>query len=178
MRSELKARPTEYKGVVYRSKSEALFARWLELREEVTGFVYEPDFPLEEWSPDFLFWSIRKPSGYAFLEKLVACYDKIESVNWSLPSLSLVYVEYKPAMPTQTYLDRWVKVCDCYTTYIARNSNFFPDDFRFELYVGGFYNTAVKIIAEPGDYHEDEFIWLTDEDRELCLDTRFDLEVV
>lgn len=57
--SDPSATPTEYKGVRYRSKSEAMFARWLDLtRGWITkqshsnrgatgsghGWIYEPDW--------------------------------------------------------------------------------------------------------------------------------------
>lgn len=76
------ARPTEYRGVKFRSKSEAIFARALDLGKWV--WKYEPeDMRLENgWVPDF--WIVMtKP------------------VN---PTIVSVVVEYKPSHITQTYL--------------------------------------------------------------------------
>jgi len=75
-------RPTEYKGVRYRSKSEAILAFCM----DKTGyeFEYEPDLKCDglEWKPDFI---VREQwSGCVFL------------------------LEYKPCKPTKTY-EKWIK---------------------------------------------------------------------
>lgn len=78
------ARPTEYDGVVFRSKSEAIMARNLDL----TGFVweYEPKkLSLQDgWRPDF--WVV-------FPRKLTKS-----------PTIIQVVMEYKPSKPTDTYI--------------------------------------------------------------------------
>jgi hypothetical protein len=86
----IEAIPTEYKSVVYRSKSEAMFARWLELKIEngqmtCAGFMYEPKMlqTKDGWIPDFLFWSID---------------------GW-------IVAEYKPATPTKSYVSVWETRC-------------------------------------------------------------------
>ena len=72
----IKARPTEYNGVVYDSKSEAVFAKAL----DDAGFVsvYHPQDVKSPHVWDFL--SVAPETGVPFL------------------------IEYKPVMPTQTYL--------------------------------------------------------------------------
>ncbi len=79
------ARPTEYKGLLFRSKCEAIFARNLDL----VGALWEyepPEFKLSDgWVPDF---------KIAFL--CTAC--KPPHVEWLL-------AEYKPSEPTPTYLN-------------------------------------------------------------------------
>lgn len=100
MSKTMEARPTEYKGIRYRSKSEAMFARWLELtRIHLSkksssergaygfgcGWVYEPDWlRVGNWTPDFYCWSSQ----------------------W-MPSLfiSIEIIEYKPSVPTETYIE-------------------------------------------------------------------------
>jgi len=77
--TEFTARPTEYSGVVFRSKCEAIFARNLDLRK-FSQWEYEP-FGGSEWAPDF--WAILpKKTGRGFFS---------------------VFIEYKPASVTDTY---------------------------------------------------------------------------
>lgn len=92
----LEARPTEYRGVVYRSKCEAMFARWLELKcteeGDPFGIIYEPTnyATLDGWVPDFLVWSV-------------------ENVDVGMPQLRRILYEYKPSRPTETYLQTYHK---------------------------------------------------------------------
>lgn len=87
------ARPTEYEGVVFRSKSEAIFARALTLR----GFLweYEPGhFGLPGgWYPDF---------------RIATTEDVDHSILTGL-------VEYKPSLVTETFMaelhDRFGELC-------------------------------------------------------------------
>jgi hypothetical protein len=68
-------------GIVFRSKSEALFARALDGTD--TPWLYEPSFLADGdgWKPDFLVLPRTKNAAYGAF-----C------------------VEYKPAWPTETYL--------------------------------------------------------------------------
>lgn len=53
--------PTDYKGVRFRSKSEAIFARALELRGYEI-WEYEPrGFEVADWCPDF--WCVAGNPG-------------------------------------------------------------------------------------------------------------------
>lgn len=94
----LEAIPTEYKGIVYRSKSEAMFARYLELRYseegDPFGVVYEPKHlqTLDGWVPDFLVWQVEN------------------TCVW-IPQLIVTVYEYKPSKPTETYLQRFKHRC-------------------------------------------------------------------
>ena len=72
-----KAVPTEYDGVVYRSKTEAIFAR--ALTKLGARFEYEPEIATKFWTPDFL---IENWEGVSFV------------------------VELKPSAPTKTYIER------------------------------------------------------------------------
>ena len=78
----MKAIPTEYKGIVFRSKSEAIYARSLDLFDN-TLWRYEPEeLKVGDYVPDF-------------------------SVIYDLPEgYGHEVIEYKPAYPTKTYLDR------------------------------------------------------------------------
>lgn len=81
MFDKYKPRTTEYKGVVFRSKSEACLAKWFEDR----GFLwsYEPkEFTVGNYTPDF-----------------VVCF---KASNNTLPRF---VVEYKPSEPTMTYME-------------------------------------------------------------------------
>lgn len=90
------ARPTEYKGTVFRSKCEAMFARWLELKGiedgDPFGIIYEPKYftTLDGWVPDFLVWSVL-------------------DTDIGLAQVQRVLYEYKPSKPTETYLQTYHK---------------------------------------------------------------------
>lgn len=73
--------PTEYHGIVFRSKSEALFARVLDLRTD--AWIYEPAWLADPdgWVPDF--FVLARMTKY--------------------PHKAFV-IEYKPRIPTETYL--------------------------------------------------------------------------
>ena len=84
MNKKFKPKPTEYKGTVFRSKSEAIFARHLEL----CGFDwrYEP-------KPSESFW-IGGVHTWDFL-----ALKFVEGVEHRY------FIEYKPSKPTKTYVD-------------------------------------------------------------------------
>lgn len=81
----MEARPTEYKGVLYRSKSEAMFARWLDLSSK-SQFFYEPigfpkcvDFLAIEHAAEMIPYGIVLQPSYAA-------------------------IQYKPSRPTRAYV--------------------------------------------------------------------------
>jgi hypothetical protein len=164
MTRQLKARPTEYKGVVYRSKSEAMFARWLELEvadRELAGFYYEPkEFEVDGWVPDFVCWKVEKRDNQL--------------------SIGRVFIEYKPAIPTSTY----IKELAAKTHKLAKVAQDPPmfTNVCVVLACGGFFNQPQKwLIAQWAGDNETRFInrqesWLTNARRELIRSTRFDLE--
>lgn len=170
MSKTMEARPTEYKGIRYRSKSEAMFARWLEISigEEFNfdrlncggrcgagGFVYEPSFlTIGEWTPDFFRWAIHTSKA-------------------TYPSVYGTSIEYKPSKPTITYLDEFAIRCSALTE-IA------PYPCSYELYYGGFFDKPAGLILWDADYgiHEAphyEFNWIGGHAPEVMA-TRFDLE--
>lgn len=81
MKNLREARPTQYKGIIFRSKTEALYARAFDLTE--WPWDYEPE--IQDWphKPDFLL-SVR--------------------TNTSGGALRLAVVEIKPSKPTAAYL--------------------------------------------------------------------------
>ena len=78
----MKPTPTEYKGIRFRSKSEAVFAYAIE-QSRVGIWVYEPflSLPLDGYTPDFLLCIKSQKSIGAFL------------------------IELKPSKPTDTYIE-------------------------------------------------------------------------
>lgn len=83
MSDSLKARPTEYEGVVFRSKSEAMFARLLDMMN--SDWAYEPDYmAVDGWLPDFVIPAVEEHFH-----------------------VILLVVEYKPSNPTETYINEF-----------------------------------------------------------------------
>lgn len=161
--ANLEASPTEYKGVVYRSKSEAMFARWIELFYETVGvyygFKYEPRCLNSQWVPDFLVWTVNK-AGF--------------------PTINYTVIEYKPTKPTDTYVSQFNEKCES----IYRNESLpkaFRDSVDFMLYYGSVFNQksdcyALSMNAEPKGYWTG-VDWLLGFEDQIKA-TRFDLETV
>lgn len=183
MRS-LIARPTEYKGIQYRSKCEAMFAMWLDISQSwgeafekenynntlglfKTGFCYEPSFlSVNKWTPDFLLWRVT-PGGRG----------ESNGMN-GLPYLYWEVIEYKPSRPTQTYVDGFYS--KCFEVW-----NKFSDDkcyhIDFNIYYGSIFNAdrgMFKTHAYEVDrigFHHDPVDWMGDK-VEAIQSYRFDLE--
>lgn len=92
MKPQIKAIPTEYRGIQFKSKSEAVFARNLDISryQEHSSFdvawEYEPEWMKTKsgWVPDFaIFYNIP------IMEM----------------GISFYIIEYKPSMPTKTYME-------------------------------------------------------------------------
>lgn len=94
----MKVRPTEYKGIRFDSKSEAVFARTLDLSGH--QWIYHPAAHCgHEW--DFLVF--RKPiqwEQWAFVggHRYISPFEAVSTPG-------AVLVEYKPSEPTMTYVD-------------------------------------------------------------------------
>ena len=86
MKKQLRVTPTEYRGVRFRSKSEAIFARAMDL----AGFKdwsYESTV-IDGYTPDFFVDVAVRSWGY-----------------------DLYYlVEYKPSLPTKTYMEKLMRI--------------------------------------------------------------------
>jgi hypothetical protein len=97
MTVQLKPRITDYKGIRFRSKSEAIFARSLDIANERPSNVsviweYEPqEFRYDDYVPDFLV-----------------------ALKFTDAPLYLALIEYKPSKPTDAYITEWLKKADFY----------------------------------------------------------------
>lgn len=93
----IKAKRTEYKGIVFDSKSEAVFARTLDIGGH--EWVYHPaEHCGHAW--DFIVCPVHRSSR---LCSRVGGHD----YYWQRPHFRTppMLVEYKPTMPTKTYVD-------------------------------------------------------------------------
>lgn len=180
--ADLKAVPTEYKSIVYRSKSEAMFARYLELDLEESaaihryhrhknifgsggGFVYEPRYlSVQGWLPDFLVWRVWPR------------YDEI------VPVISYAVIEYKPSRPTATYVKKFFSKCFVlHEAFINTLGNDVAYRTDYQLYFGSVFNDddglfqSISIGPESIGYCEQAGGWLANYADEIKA-TRFDLE--
>lgn len=91
MKNQMAPVPTEFRSVRYRSKSEAMFAAYLD-RFNNTRFIYEPNLNFPDHQFDFLLTqaSSTQDCHYATVD----------------------VIEYKPTKPTETYVDLWDGWCD------------------------------------------------------------------
>ena len=105
--SNFKATPTDYKGIRFRSKSEAIFARAMDLAG-ITEWVYEPD-SFDGYTPDF---------------SVV-----VQISGWSVDPLNYL-IEYKPASVSKAYLQKLenLKITDPYDSFFIFTGSAFNDD--------------------------------------------------
>jgi hypothetical protein len=89
MSTDLKAIPTEYKGVRFRSKSEAIFARCLDLAG-VEDWQYEPNISGLAWP----YWKLPQHP-----------WDFCVTTKKGFSNSHLIFVEYKPAFPSSAYME-------------------------------------------------------------------------
>jgi hypothetical protein len=181
------ARPTEYKGVVYRSKCEAMFARYLELDladavdeacelsryggpffTGVTssggwGFVYEPPKPtVGRWVFDFLAWQM------SYSHEICA------------PVFKLTWIEYKPSNATETYVNEFQQRCKkAFTEDFFANGIPVGYEVEAHLYCGSVFNSDrmfVRCVPAVGGsvLIREQFDWLEIYVEEI-KSTRFDL---
>lgn len=172
------ARPTEYMGIRFRSKSEAMFARYLELHLEENksncasysalygvigegsgGFAYEPkSFSIGGWCFDFLLWKT----------------DWDEDLG--VPRLLMQFIEYKPSKPTDTYVqefeDRCLKLFPKWETFM--------DNWSASIYYGSVFNVnRGRGDCQPVAHDKWSLVWndvdwlMNFEDK--VKSTRFDL---
>lgn len=170
----MQAIPTEYRGAVYRSKSEAMFAKYLENYQKDFvlrlgdvighGIVYEPKLlRLNGWVPDFLQWE-------TFISK-----------QFPLPiSLTTVY-EYKPASPTQTYVEAFADKCVAMKKKLNHELGRQSQLASFCLLWGSVYDERqgsifVHVQNDDATIKYTDAPWLGEEMRKKLLYTRFDLE--
>ena len=183
----LKVRPTEYKGVLYRSKCEAMFARYLELEAEVSasygafggpfykahslgsgaaGFVYEPEgLSVDGWTPDFLEWRVCN-------SQLLGC---------QIPYLGYRMIEYKPTKPTKTYAKEFATRVEAILLRLDDLGLFeFSRRCNAAIYYGSVFTNDRGLVL----WEWDSVSWITEKDggdwlanfEEEVKATRFDLE--
>lgn len=156
-----KARPTEWRGVTYRSKSEACLAKWL--HDAGRRFQYEPEWAtVGDWVPDFAIWLefFGRPPG--------------------LHSPLIAVVEYKPSRVTLAYRNYLASKFDCLFDELVGGDWPFGIDLRFELWEGSFWDPENQSVSawqycngwsDVADLH-----WREWGDTSELVTTRFDLE--
>lgn len=171
----LKAVPTEYRGIRYRSKSEAMFARWLELNGSslaigrcglvlASGFDYEPyglavddtDNQGRAWLVDFLYWNVV---------------SNINDTATYVPIIHYSLIEYKPSRQTQTYLNSLGKKFEW-----LKQHNAYLVSSRFYCFYGSVFNESRDILTyKEGAWSSSGVDWLAGSEDDI-LSIRFDLE--
>jgi len=175
---QLEATPTEWRGVRYRSKCEAMFAVWLyndelacnrELQntgsQSQVGFdiQYEPQpLSIGRWCPDFF---VKR----AYCEPLQTEVRLIAHCSYHV-------IEYKPSQPTQTYAETFQSRCG------ELHKKFFSgQDICYSLYYGSPYevNRSARFYwcwcSVPLGWRT-EHNWLKPDFAQAVLNHRFDLK--
>lgn len=159
MQKELVARPTEYRGIQYRSKCEAMFALWLDLKHSEDVFIeYEPDWAeLGDYVPDFV---VHRPSWD---------HDRV------VPEISqwIEIIEYKPSMPTVTYCSEV-----CKKLHQIANLSLFGSCslITMNIYYGSVYDAnRGALLCCNDDFSSVKVNWIGKHERRI-RDYRFDLE--
>ena len=93
MNNIIKAKPTTYKNIRFRSKTEAQVAVALDRTPMVYDWTYEPTSKAERWSPDFQVW-FNKSTDLNFMIEVKPVYPSTEYWKW-LKTESKVYWENK-----------------------------------------------------------------------------------
>lgn len=147
---------TEYDGVVFRSKSEAMFAALLNKR--CGDWIYEPDFlSNNNWSPDFA----------------IPISDVHKMFYWLI-------IEYKPSKPTETYFKNFQQNIQDIRTRIdhpVRATIIYIDWFNRSKCGGFTYGSWPDSDESPTDYKFKgaSFLWDHQSIFEEITKTRFDL---
>ena len=160
--ARLEARPTEYRGVRFRSKCEAMFALWLDLQSDSNEkWSYEPDFKdVRPFSTDF--WT-----------------GKVVVSTSNIPVLTHRFIEYKPSRPTKTYCVNYFSkfvdamiFCDTkFLWHISRCS-------EAVIYYGSIYSEdrGFVTLGRNGSVIFQESDWLNSAESSIA-NYRFDLQV-
>lgn len=132
--TQLKATPTEYRGICFRSKSEAVFARCLDLAG--WGFwEYEPDCGVGGHTWDFC---ISGPGTGSRKDR------------YGNYHFSTIYIEYKPSQPTETYCDN--------LTEAVRSQMCKSVEGIFPLLSHCNTHTKANILSRPIGFLQDSFL--------------------
>ena len=154
------ARPTEYRGVVYKSKTEAMFACLIDVNQKEKNqrvrLRYEPEIYKTPggYIPDFVLDQISEPFLCDFT----------------------TLIELKPSMPTQAYINyldkqfKWI-----------RNKDYFQAISFYAMYVFNPYDHIFQYILFDKEYIPtiEEFetpAWFKDYYFNEVLKYRFDLQ--
>jgi hypothetical protein len=127
----MKARPTEYRGITFDSKSEARIALYLD--HVRCKWAYHPNGveASDGYRPDFMLVNIadgRNPF-------------------YALGDVSINLIEYKPSLPTQTYMNELAGRFDQCVESVCRLftwCDMIPLDVRCCLFVGGMGYSAAE----------------------------------
>ena len=156
----MEARPTDFRGITYRSKCEAMFALWLELRNSSDVVIeYEPDWAeLKDYVPDF---AVFRPLNAG---------ERIPQFETSIE-----IIEYKPSRPTFTY------VKDC----MAKNAMIIETFFKphryveaaISVYFGSVYSEDRGVFTYNGNgsFGVSSMDWMRGHEKTI-REFRFDLE--
>jgi hypothetical protein len=162
----MEARKTEYKGVQFRSKCEAMFALWLDLKYQEFGteWEYEPTWAsVGKYVPDFV---MRRLKETHFIS------------NLGLYRNELLFFEYKPARPTGTYLDEVCKKLKTSAETAAKLSTETRLIVGAAVFFGSVYtdDRGVYYVTSSGGYTSDRsnFDWIGENESNLTS-YRFDL---
>jgi hypothetical protein len=194
-RKRKQARPTEYKGVVYRSKSEAMCAKLLEHEFQVVE--YEPRrFAVGDWIPDFFASRMARAIEYepccrtcgkahemAFSE--FNCEECGANVDFRSPlqTATSLMIEYKPALPTETYIAECFKRFFSIHKWLLRDRGELAYAVSYEIRFGSPYSKSEDVgFVNMTCYSSDGLSpiviyndWIGDIHREEVLNYRFDL---
>ena len=161
MASDLKARPTSFGGIEFRSKSEAMLACAMAAAHQV--FEYEPEWlRVGEYTPDFI--TVYNP---AYGPRKV----------YRSRELCTSLYEYKPSLPTRTYLNELHgRMEACMDLIGMRRDRVIPT-----VVIGNDWNQnrcVMRWMNESGEWRTIngwECIGLTDAHIQYARDYRFDL---
>ncbi|WP_372897586.1 hypothetical protein [Stieleria sp.] len=157
--AKIEAVPTEYKGVKYKSKSEAMFAKYLEAgpaSKPGGGFTYEPkELIVGNYAPDFVVWWLID--------------DEV-----SFQRQMFQVIEYKPKKPTNAYTSRFMERASVMRPRLNEMGVARP---VFGIFHGSVWNKTSGIIqVDPVRLttHDTGIDWIKNA-RQLMQDERYDL---
>jgi hypothetical protein len=191
----MKPTPTDFLGIRFRSRSEAMFALqlsiWAELSERefqswakenrvvktgTAGFQYEPRTWLDGWTPDFMTWTVEPPR--------VEMVDRDTEQVRENPYFSIRFIEYKPTRPSQSYIDRFVFNVEQWFWHPHNSLNqHYWHPYQFRIFYGSAYladrdyNCGEIVVVPSMNRGEGSFIYDSKRDwvDPEVLDYRFDL---
>jgi hypothetical protein len=156
----MEARATEFQGITYRSKCEAMFALWLSKKNsQDVRIEYEPDWcEIGDYVPDF---AVIRP-----------ILDDGHRIPRFCTSVELI--EYKPSRPTFTYVDEVFKKLHCVANRELSNG---ISEILLTVYFGSIYteDRGIFYFQSHGSFSSSCINWIGDYEKSI-RDFRFDLE--